>query len=236
MRHPLRAVTPPVKSQHINSTRRSQITTTQEPRHCKILPATLHSYFRSSHTFIPPFTQCTNHGEKFPTPCHRNRHSFLLDSPVIPWVTKRAKIWPLSDAACSFGRRHLPGFPKPEDNIHTWLQESSFFLHASHTVSKGFRRGQGLLFFSAAKPHCLTSLQNSVRLFGSWNEAYKVLNRVLASSLSITQKPWGSSHPLHKDPHTYPRAFSVIVHRLEARGKTFPSFRAILQSSSQNLC
>ena len=160
---------------------------------------------------------------KFPTPCHKNRRSFLLDSPVIPWVTKRAEIWPLSDAACSFGRRHLPGFPKPEDNIHTWLQESLVFLHASHTVSKGSRRGHVLLFFPAAKPHCLTSLQNSVRLFGSWNEAYKVLNRVLASSLSITQKPWGSSHPLHKDPHTYLRAFSVIVQTRSTR-ENFPFF------------
>ena len=33
-------------------------------------------------------------------------------------------------------------------------------------------------------------MKTSVRLFGSWNEAYKVLNRVLASSLSMTQKPW----------------------------------------------
>ena len=52
-RHPLRAVTPPVKSQHINNTRRSQITTTWKPRHCNILPATRHLHFRASHTFIP---------------------------------------------------------------------------------------------------------------------------------------------------------------------------------------
>ena len=35
----------------------------------------------------------------FPTPCHRSRHSFLLDSPIIPRVTKRAKSRPLSDEA-----------------------------------------------------------------------------------------------------------------------------------------
>ena len=150
MRHPLRAVTPPVKSQHINSTRRSQITTTQEPRNCKILPATPHSYIRSSHTFITPFTQCTNHGNMFPTPCQ--------ESTFIPPGQPRHSMGheegrDLSDAACSFGRRHVPGFPEPENNNHPWLQESSFFLHASHTVSRAFGEGRGS---SSFRPRSLT--------------------------------------------------------------------------------
>ena len=48
-----------------------------------------------------------------------------------------------------------------------------------------------------------------MRLF---DEAYDVLSRVFASGLSITQKPRVSSDPLHKDRHTYPQTFSVIVH------------------------
>ena len=40
MIHPLRAVTPPVQSQHVKQHKSHRLTTTWKPRHCKFLPTT----------------------------------------------------------------------------------------------------------------------------------------------------------------------------------------------------
>ena len=146
-----------MKSQHINSTRRSQNTTTQKPRHCKILPATLHAYFRSSHTYIsihagpgPP--------RNSPTPYHKSRHSFRMDCPLNTTGYKRAEIQPLVDflhisleaSEGGTSQAFVPTFfsgLKHKENLKTtsdpWLQDSSFFLRISHAASTGYRRQQG---------------------------------------------------------------------------------------------
>ena len=145
--------------------------------------------------------------------------------------------------ACSFGRQHLPGFPslpscRPETqgNLKTtsnpWSQESSFFLRGSYTVSTDFRRGQGLLFFSAERTHLIGFFGEALPLWLSVPGLCRPRCDSLAPGTMSTKSsivflphvfqshrsPRVSSDHLHKDHHTCPHAFSVIVHRLEACG------------------
>ena len=109
----------------------------------------------------------------FPTPCHRNRHSFLLNSSIIPRDTERAEIRPLSDEvfcmfACSLGTRHLPNFPAlpfNTKNLKTqpWSQESSVFFHGSHIVFElAFRDGTTSSSFRPQNFWLLECFSNSV--------------------------------------------------------------------------
>ena len=222
--------------------REAHIESGYPPRHY-LLPATPRSCFRSSHTFIPPSTQCLDHGGIFP---------HLMTSVVIhsSWTAppfhglrrgQRSSLFqtrPFTNFACRFGGQHLPGFPSlpfhrpetqrtPKTTTNSWFQ-GIVSLPSQFPLSE--RAGAPLLslpqdhifisFVSSEKHYFFAFLSQVFADLAAplWllDEAYQVLNRVIASGLSITQKPRVSSDPLHKDHHAYPHAFSC--HRAQIRG------------------
>ena len=213
------------------------------PRHY-LLPATPRSCFRSSHTFIPPSTQCLDHGGIFP---------HLMTSVVIhsSWTAppfhglrrgQRSSLFqtrPFTNFACRFGGQHLPGFPSlpfrrpetqrtPKTTTNSWFQELSVFLHSSHC-----RRGQGLLFFLCRKTtyssrlflqrsiifllFCPRSLQTSVRLFGSWTKPTKSSIVLLPQVFRSHRSPGFPQILCTRIITRIPMPSLVIVHRFEAR-------------------
>ena len=123
-----------------------------------------------------------------------------------------------------------------------WSQESSFFLHRSHNISTGFRRGQELLFFLASRSHfqlirffreASTSqifCPRSLEAFGSPVLIFSLFgcNTGACAMSFVVYSP--QIFQSHSDPFTQ-RPSGTLKHM-----GTFPSFRTILQSSMQNLC